>query len=383
MANTILTPSVVGREALMILENNLVAASLFHRGHTEEFTGAKRGDTVSIRGPASFSAQEYSSSITVQNATESSTALTLEKHFDVSFAVTSKEWTLSLEDFNAQLLAPAVAAIAQGIDAYGLGKYTEVYNEVGTAGDPPDSLADLLAVDQKLNELKVPVDGRFAIVNPQAKTDILGVSNIINAEQRGDGGQALKNASMGNFLGLDWYMSQNIPTHTLGTLTNGSAMAALVNNASVAVGNLTVPVDASSLSGTVVVGDTFTVAGDTQQYAVTAAATASGNAIAAMAFFPAAKVAWADNAAVTFNTDGVATDTYIPNLAGHRNAMTMAMVPLALPRGAANAAYIGDRGLGLRIVFDYDNNAKQDVISIDVLCGAKVQDGELITRVLG
>ena len=72
MPNMFLTPSVIGREALMILENQLVATQLFHRGHTEEFTGAKVGDTITVRGPASFTAQEFTSSITVQDATESS-----------------------------------------------------------------------------------------------------------------------------------------------------------------------------------------------------------------------------------------------------------------------------------------------------------------------
>ena len=59
------------------------------------------------------------------------------------------------------------------------------------------------------------------------------------------------------------------------------------------------------------------------------------------------------------------------------------MVPLELPDGAAQAAYIGDRNLGLRIVMDYDMSSKTDTISIDVLCGAKVQHPELLARVLG
>ena len=70
-------------------------------------------------------------------------------------------------------------------------------------------------------------------------------------------------------------------------------------------------------------------------------------------------------------------------MAGHPSGLTLAIVPLALPRGAAQAAYIGDRNLGLRIVMDYDNDAKQDVISIDVLCGAKVQHEDLLLRVVG
>ena len=363
MANTILTPSVVGREALMILENNLVATGLFHRGHTTEFTGAKVGDTISVRAPASFTAQEYTSSISIQNATETSVSLQLEKHFDVSFAVTSKEWTLSLEDFNSQLLQPAVAAIAQGLDNYVLGKVKGVETFVGTAGDPPDALADLLAVDKKLNDQKVPVAGRVAIINSQAKSDMLAIENVISAEKRADGGSALRDASLGKVLGIDWFMSQNV-----NQLTSEST-GYLVNNASTSIGDKTLIIDTGS--GNPVVGDRFTVAGDTTQYVLTAGTTTL------LTFQPALVAAPADNAAVTFIA------THQMNVAGHPNGLTTAIVPLALPRGASNAAYIGDRGLGLRIVFDYDNNAKQDVISIDVLAGAVVRHPELLTCVLG
>ena len=99
----------------------------------------------------------------------------LEKHYDVSFAVTAKEWTLSVEEFAKQLLEPAIVAIAQ------------------------------------------------AIVNAQAKADMLGISAVVQAEQRGDGGQALRNASLGHVMGIEWFMSQNVNSHTVGTLSDGSS----------------------------------------------------------------------------------------------------------------------------------------------------------------
>lgn len=54
MANTILTPSIIAKEALMVLRNNAVMANLVHRDYSEEF--ASVGDTISIRKPASFEA---------------------------------------------------------------------------------------------------------------------------------------------------------------------------------------------------------------------------------------------------------------------------------------------------------------------------------------
>lgn len=370
MANTFLTPSVIGREALMILENELVAAQLFHRGYADEFRGAKVGDTISIRGPASFTAQEFTSTTTTQDATETSRSLQLEKHFDVTFAVTSKQWTLELEQFNQQLLRPAVVAIAQAVDSYILGKGNQIPNYVGTAGDPPDSLADMVAVVKKLDDLKVPQRGRIAVLDAQAKHDMLAnVTQVLQADQRGDGGTALREASMGRILGIDYYMDQNVGSHTANTLSGY-----LINNgAGYSAGDTTLTIDTGS--GTIQAGDVFTVAGDTQQHVVLS--TNGSTSVTIEETGLAAAVA--DNAALTF----VSNSTSVLNIAGHGDGLTYAVVPLELPAGAARAEYIADRGLGLRVVFDYDSSTKTDTISLDVLCGAKVQQGNLLTRVLG
>jgi hypothetical protein len=52
MANTILTPSIIANEALLILENNLTAANTVFRDYESEFTGSRVGDTITIRKPA-------------------------------------------------------------------------------------------------------------------------------------------------------------------------------------------------------------------------------------------------------------------------------------------------------------------------------------------
>lgn len=57
MANTFLTPDIIAKEALMVLENNLVMAGLVHRDYSPEF--AKVGDTITIRKPAKFIAKNF------------------------------------------------------------------------------------------------------------------------------------------------------------------------------------------------------------------------------------------------------------------------------------------------------------------------------------
>ncbi|MGZ6587876.1 MAG: P22 phage major capsid protein family protein [Solirubrobacteraceae bacterium] len=61
-------------------------------------------------------------------------------------------------------------------------------------------------------------------------------------------------------------------------------------------------------------------------------------------------------------------------VAFHRSAVALVMRTLALPRGASSevASAQGYKGLGLRVVWQYDQDQKKDVCSVDALIG--VQD---------
>ena len=377
MANTILTPSIIASEALLILENNLTAANTVFRDYETEFTGARVGDTITIRKPAAFTVNEFTSSITKQDITETSVSLQLEKHFDVSTEVTSRQMTLDLDGFSERVIEPAMVALAEQIDGYIYDQYDGIYNFTGTAGDPPDSLADLAAIDKILNENKVPMSGRVAFMNPAAKADMMAIDAVITAEKRGDGGTALREASMGRVMGLDFYGVQGVKSHTAGS--QGGQSGLLVNG-TVAAGATTMNADAAhAAAATLKIGDVFTVAGVSGSFVVTADATASSSAFTGITFSPAAPTGgFADNAAITV------LDDHVANIAGHPRGLALAVVPLALPMDASGrAAIVSNRGLSIRVVQDYDISSKSDVISFDVLCGSKVIQPELLTRVLG
>ena len=102
MGNTFLTPEIIAKESLMVLRNNAVMANLVHRDYSDEFV-AGVGDKITIRKPAKFTANEFSSNISIQDATEGSTDITMDKHLDVSFAVTSKQLTMDIEDFSKSI----------------------------------------------------------------------------------------------------------------------------------------------------------------------------------------------------------------------------------------------------------------------------------------
>lgn len=61
-------------------------------------------------------------------------------------------------------------------------------------------------------------------------------------------------------------------------------------------------------------------------------------------------------------------------VAFHKTAVALVTRQLELPMGAANAAIANYKGFGIRVVIDYDQKFKKDVVSLDVLYGVKTLD---------
>src|SRR5262245_47450291 len=97
MAETLLTPSVIAKEALMQLENNLVMAGLVHRDYKNEFV--KVGDTVTIRRPVKFLAQDGATFVQ-QDVIEGSTSITIDKRKHVGWGFSSQDLTLTIEEYS-------------------------------------------------------------------------------------------------------------------------------------------------------------------------------------------------------------------------------------------------------------------------------------------
>lgn len=242
MPNTILTPEVVAREALMVLRNNAVMANLVHRDYSNEFV-AGVGDTITIRKPATFEAKEYDGSkITVQDASESGVPVKLDKHLDVSFAVTSAQLTMDIADFSKQLLVPAMQAFADKVDLYLLGLKSDITNVVPGTENVQNDVVDARS---KLTKAAAPLTERRFVYDSDTEAKLLKTDLFISAEKVGDEGTALREASLGRKYGMDFYVDQNADTAGVGglafhknafalvtrplALPQGAAKAAIVN----------------------------------------------------------------------------------------------------------------------------------------------------------
>lgn len=208
MANTILTPNIIAREALMVLRNNAVMANLVHRDYSSEFV-AGVGDTITIRKPASFVATEFEGAIQVQDATEQGIAVKMDKHLDVSFAVTAKQLSMDIEDFSRQLLVPAMQAFANKVDAYLLGLKADITNSVPATDSVQDDVVDARS---KLTKAAAPLADRRFVYGTDMEAKLLKTDLFVSAEKVGDEGTALREASLGRKFGMDFYVDQNADT---------------------------------------------------------------------------------------------------------------------------------------------------------------------------
>lgn len=380
MANTFLTPNMIAREALVLLESNMVATMLMNRNYQAEFTGAEKvGSTITIRRRDGAPVTEYNgSTVTPADLTETGVDLTLEKHFDVTIKVTSTDMTLELQDFSSQILEPNLLNIAEAVDSYALTKLKNLPNVFGPSalavGALPASIADLASVERGMNDLKIPTRNRAQVVSTQYKESLMGVDSFVEANKAGTD-TALREASLGRLMGLDTFMDQNVDT---ATHTTGAGGEAGTINGALAKGDTSIVVASFGNAATYLAGDILNIAGY-GGVVVAANATMDGAGAGTITILEPLRATVADATVITpYETD----DTWeLHGAAFHPNAFAFASVPLALPRGA-NGAAIQDRGLSIRAVYDYDRNLKSDVLSLDVLVGAKMVDGRLGGQIL-
>lgn len=245
MGNTILTPDIIAKEALMVLRNNAVMANLVHRDYSNEF--AKVGDTITIRKPAVFTANEFDGNITVQDATEGSTTVKIDKHLDTSFAVTSKEMALDIADFSAQFLTPAMQSFADKIDKYLLALNIEATNHIAHKSGvvTPSELIDVRKV---LVQNAAPTADRHFVCGAEAEADLLKDPLFVEADKVGDEGTALREASLGRKFGMDCYCDQNIAKTTDQTTNYTPAIAFHKNAIALVTRQLELPLGSDKAS---------------------------------------------------------------------------------------------------------------------------------------
>lgn len=412
MANSLITPSVIAKEALVQLENNLTMANNVHREYKKEFV--KVGDTVSIRKPVKFYAADGKTRVN-QDVEEANTSITVDKQKHVSWKFSSKDLTLTVEDYSERYIKPAMIALANTIDRNGHALYSNVWNHVGTPGTTPDDFAKVAAAAQRMDEMAVSTDMRKLVTNPAAGYAIAGTAQALY--MNGVNTQAYRKGSIGEIAGLDTFRSQNVTNHTVGVATGtplingGSQGTTYAASKSTNSQSLVTDGWTNSTTGILKAGDVITIAGvyamnpvpgegttgklqmpylqeftilaDADSGASTGPATLTiSPAIITSGPYQTVNAEPADGAAIVVKT-GTGGTAYPQNLAFHKNAFALVTCPLELPDGVEFKARETHKGLSARVVKQYSIDDDDDIIRIDVLYGWKAIYPDLAVRLVG
>lgn len=410
MANTIVTPSLVAKAACAILDNNLVMANLVHRGHESEFTrnvnGYEAGATVNIRRPTQFTARRGAAA-SIQDVTEKTFPLSVDQQVGVDFQFTALDLTLNIKELAERVMKPAMVAVVNAIDGDLMSLYKNVWNWVGTPGTNVSSFGAFGRAGQRLDEMAVPNDDLKSVLSPADHWATLGTVTGLYVTDAAK--SALRKAKLGEIGSIDTYKSQSVPTHTVGTkggapTVNGGAQGnTYATVGSTMIGSLITAGWTASQAAALKAGDVFTIAGVfainpvskavlpyLQQFVVQADTASDGAGAATISYAPAiiASGAFQTVSAVPANgaaivVNGTAATGYSQNLAFHKNAFTLAMVPMVKPPGSVGCARHSYKGITVRVIPYY--NGASDVSSwrLDVLYGFKAIDPRLATRFNG
>ena len=273
-------PELWANEGLAILEENMVMANLVHRDFENEV--AKFGDVVNTRKPGEFKIRRKTdgTQLTQQDATATNVPVPLDQWFYSSFVIRDGEGSKSFQELKEIYLQPAMLTIARGVDRALLGR---VHAYLGTPAQRVGRLGALSASNakdyvldarEKLNVHKAPLDGRRLVMAPTAETAMLKTDIFLKANERGDGGTALENATLGRILGFDTFMCQNVNCVLSGT---DHDLTGAVNNAGGYAAGEAGQVSVDGITGAWATGEFVNVAGNDQPTYISAHHETGGN----------------------------------------------------------------------------------------------------------
>jgi len=403
MSNTTLTADIIAKEAVMILDNELVMAKKVFRGYENEFekkvNGYNVGETVSIRKPTDFTVRD-GATMAVQDVVEGKTTITVDKRKGVDFKFTSQDLTLRIEDLSDRVIKPAMVQLANQMDRDLMALYSSVPNWVGTPGELINSFADFAKAPERLDEYAVPQDERTAVLSPADHWALVGSQTSLYNDTINK--PAYRKGNAGEVGGVDMYMTQNVPTHTVGADVSGTVGASITAaTVSYATVKDTMQQTITTSSVDLNPGDVFTIADvwavnpvTKQRLPFNKQFTVVSYSSNSLVLYPA--MIWSgafQNIAVTAGTTdlntkaitamGTAGTGYRQNMVFHKNAFALVTVPLVSPPGAVDVSRRTYKGTSVRVIPVYDGVNDESAWRLDVLYGTKAIDPRLAVRISG
>lgn len=401
MSNTLVTCSIIAKEALPILENMLSFSQNVNRDFESEFSsnmsrGYAPGQTINIKKPPRYTYRAGRQAVP-QATVETTVPLTLSQGgCDLNF--TSLERTLSLTKLEDKLMA-AMAPVANEIDRQGLQlAHFNTFNTLNTTGALPTSqalaLSAVTSANQRLDEMAAARDKRRAfIMNPSLNSSMIqGFAGLFNNNSTIS--KQFQSGMMVDSLGIGYGMDQNVDVHT-----NGAATATNINGAGQTGSAITVVAIAGgtltrgttiSLPGVFAVNpQSRTTTGVLANFVVTADALVGATTInvspALVTSGAFQNVTASPTTGAPYVIFGSASTGYATNVAYHKDAFTLAMVPMWAPPGGKGVIDVSQEthnGFTIKVTEFYDGIQDNSIMRLDVLFGWAATYPELSVKYL-
>jgi hypothetical protein len=380
MANTItnIMPKILAR-GLLALREQAIMPRVVNGDYSNE--ARRKGETIDVPIASETSAYDITPAPTQSSAPNSAPSLVqipLDNWKGAGFFLTDNEMVQIDRNrhFIPLQMSEAIRSLANVINVNVHSNYTGIYGYTGTASTTPfaSTVTDATNARKVLHQQRAPRTERRGVLDYDAEANALALSPFSDADKIGTSDIRIE-GEVGRKYGIDWYADDAVQTHTAGTL----AVPGGVVGSTTAAGATSIDLKSASAAGNALIGDVFTIAGQSQTYVVAATVSAIGSATSKAVTFqpPLTSIATAA-AAVTFKA------SHVVNLAFHRDAFALAMRPL-MGSTATNPLMmsVSDPQTGITLRLELTRQYKQDRWEFDVLWGSKLVRAALATRIAG
>ena len=224
-------PELWSDEIVAAYKKNLVLANNVNK---MSMVG-KKGDTLHIPKPTrgTANAKAADTAVTIIANTESEVQVTIDKHYEYSKMIEDIVGVQALDSMRRFYTEDAGYALAKQVDddlftlakSFGDGDgsdytHSNVYYVNATSGIAAyavdtvasgDDFSDLAfrQLIKLMDDQDTPMDGRFLVIPPSARRDILGIDRYNSADFVD--GRGVQNGLIGSLYGVDVYVSSNVP----------------------------------------------------------------------------------------------------------------------------------------------------------------------------
>ena len=414
MANALITPAWITNTTIKWLVNESAFVGNINTDYNDQFAkaGAKVGSTINVRKPVRAQVRSGSAAV-LQDVNETQVPITVQPEFGIDWAFQDFDNTLTVDKFEDRYCKPFGSQLAAELDLR-IGRYMKanIANFSGTPGTGPSSAVAALNAGVMLDNNSCPrTHGtRTFALTPTANAAMVGgITGFFN-DQKTVGAQYKTGMMQVDSLGMNFQMSQNMPTHTVGALggtplvngLQGLINAGATDNPSANTTSLVTNGWTAAIAVRLKAGDVFTIAGVNavnpvskqdlgvlQTFVVTADASSDGSgnltavispAIIAGGAYQTVTAQAAAGAAITIKT-GTAATGYAQNILFHKDAFTLVTVPMGVPNGIDMGHESEYQGVNLRFVRGFDILNNKRISRFDILAGYGALRPEWAARV--